>query len=1239
MPYETTINSVDSISQRNSSHSITQSITGMVLRSLSPLVPSFVAISAIVFMAILYYQPAPTSSLPAQIPTAPQQKITARAVSFQDDSLNWQLTANHRQTSKHLSALTETLGSGICAIDANKDGWIDLFFVGGSSHTRHYGKKSWWHKTQGNRLLLNKQGHHFEDVTEATGLQSAISGMGCAVADLNNDGFTDLIVTGIGKNQVYKNNGGLSFSDVTEESGIANNHWSTGASLSDFNGDGLIDIYISGYILFKKDARTFERTSGFYTTNNAAFDQTLYDPEANHLYLNMGGFRFKETANAMGVSNSLGRSLGAKWIDINRDSWPDLLVINDHNTPNQLFINENGKGFSRGGDSYAAFEIAGAHDVSINDFDNDAQQEFFMSRGMGHPPVLLAQTSASATSQKSYTDQAWERGLAQAQLLAYSGWASTAADFNNDGFLDLYIANGNALPDIDSHFVPQAQTNSLFINNGNGNFNSHKPTIDLLHPHSSRGAISVDLNNDGQLEMVVSNNNDVLQVFKNISPTGNWIGIDLLATFNEAEIYDAQLTARTDTQTIYRTLQSQQAFLSQSDGRVHIGLGHARQINELIIHWRDGSKTTFSNIDANQYYIVDRKSNSLKPKTYQHITNSHFDYLLPNFNDKTSTLLAKLLINTSFTQDNQGDILHLWQQASPTTRRNIFEYIARHRDRNQKILPVSLYLALMKQALADKDNSIRRRAVEQIKKDELEASMAWLIPRLFDEDIKVQCSVAEAFRFFFNEEEAVTHRKKLAISPLIKLLESGSPQAAICAAGALAAAENKRAILPLISLTKQTHDHQVKVAAIHALGLIRDTKALALIRQQATNPDSTAPVVASSLTALSRLNDPELHILFDQFFFEEKSTPRTAPEWTRLYDTLNYLLSTPDGIVFPQSKLINTLDKLLEKQLSINLKTQQFKTVTPAALRAIASTKSQQFESNILNILNINQIENDRSIHSEALIALATLNTASSRNQFETLLLKQSPASIRITVNRLANNHYSFSQKLVSTLYHQTSTSLIVLDLLQQLPKKRASILFASLLTQTQNESQLSALLTICTKENFFPPVAQRSLWSNPSTKIRLQAIDCYLQRHQDSPANIKGKGTDLKHNLATHRMVKSLLTDSQIDSDTKIRLLIKAATSNAIVAKTTLSKRLESLPENWLLPALKAIKSSGVTAIIEDMLWSFYRNIQLDSALRLQAAIMLVDLYKETNNKEQISQVLVYLFESFPTLSTGDND
>ncbi len=1157
------------------------------------------ALPAAAMLAILWLQ-SPSLSLAELIPTTSNNVTNppkAAPISFQEVSLDWQVVADHRQSSEKLSSLTETLGSGICTLDVNQDGWMDLFVVGGSGHTRHYGKQSWWHNFSGNRLLLNRRGDHFEDITESAGLTLPIWGMGCAVADFDNDGLPDLFVTGVGKNIMFKNIGNAKFENVSGTSGMGYNQWTTGASLADFDADGLIDIYVSNYIQYRKGSRTFERASGFLASLDVAFDQTLYDPAPNRLYRNLGNFRFEEIGQQTGTTNAEGRSLGARWVDINDDSWPDLIVNNDRGSPSQLFLNNEGKSFSRRPDKFAALEIDGVRDIVISDFDNDGTAEFFMSRGIGMPPVLLQKIVTDSRANQTYGDRAWPNALAQTRLLFISGWGSVAADFNNNGFLDLYRANGSTVPDADAEFVPQAQNNSLFVNDTNGSFVLQSPTTDDSYSYSSRGVISVDLDNDGQLELVVSNNNGPIHIFKNQAPAGHWIGLNF-SSLSEARRYGASVTISTRLQSIHRTLHAPQTFLSQGDPRLHIGLGAAEQVLSLTIDWRDGQQSRFNNIAAGHYYHVTRDTIRLDRQSTPAVGGAKFVQAVSGFDEESLKNLFRLLMSSPPGYFNADDLMMIWEYAPTTTRLDILDNISQQWRSGTKTRQQITYIRIARKALADPDSEIRIKAIRQFRQAELEFSVAWLIPLLKDKDVDVQCAAAETFGFFFDEEEAVSHRKKLALAPLIRMLDGNSGVATICAANALSKAEHKRAILPLITVARHHQNSEVKAVAIRALGLIRDSKALPVVHelmQSSTNP----AVTAACFIAMSRLDEPNLQMIFETHFL----TPADEEESRQKYDTLSQLLLVPDGIVFSRLLLIDTLQRLIEQSASST----PLNSNSPglAAISAMSNSRSPLFEAVL-----IGRINNRQSLYrAEALVALALLNTLNGRTQFNLLLSKQSPSITHRVVLALVDANYVFSSKTVANLFKDRDTTNLAMQILDRSPVSAASRLLDTLLEQPFRHIDLAALMNTCVANRLQPSPVDDSRWRVLTGNLQVKFIDCFLQSTSCQ---------QIRRNLDMHRMLKAILDVASIDESTKSRLLVKASASNVIIAKTMLAPRFTSLPEKSLQPALQAIETLGATDVFEDTLWALYLNRQRPTHARLYAARLLLDFSYQNNRAQE---------------------
>lgn len=844
-------------------------------------------LSLFIICLIVFNQPEeqqiPISSIPTKhstpvtIAKQPKTLHQLAPMILKETSLNWNLGLSHQQSSKKLESMAETLGGGLCAFDFNQDNWIDLFYVGGSGHTRDYGKKSWWHNENGNRLMMNHQGEYFVDVTEQVGLNHSIWGMGCSASDLNNDGHTDLIVTGLNAIHLFKNTGTGRFQLLdSKHTGIHPQGWSMGVSAGDFNQDGLLDLYISNFVKYTKNLPIFEQASGYLKVKNPAFDPTLYEPLANTLYMNEGEFKFNNVSDKTKMNQSLGRTLGARWLHLNADQWLDLIVINDQNSTNQVYLNPGFKAgnnkqamqpFKQVNAAYAPFAASGARDLVMADFDNDQSTEFFMPRGASFSSLMLKKTAIGST----YTDTSIASGLFLSNQLAYSRWGAISGDFNNDGFIDIYMANGKMTPDRDSAYVTQAQKNHLFLNNGSGQFLQYQWDQYLNPALSSRGVISADLNNDGRLEIIVSNNNGAIQLFENVvNQNQNWIGLDLTSQNEQSESLGAVIQVKWGASTINYRVNSKHSFLSQNDSRIHIGLGNAaanvnenKPITAITIFWKDGKNSVFKKINRNQYYQVNRSTETLSPiKLTNRETNRPFLTFIAQLSDKALIYLNQTLLQAprQFEAKNiTKDILSVWHHSSVSAKLAILQYIFDNQYLNQ------VALVLVKESLLSDNIKLQIKAIELLEKAELEHSIAWLLPLLNHKQQVVQCRVANAFQQFFHEEEAITHKKTLALSPLIKLLKSQDDRVKQCAIKALASAESKRATLPLLKLAAENQSLNVRMASISALGFIRDNRSIPLLTKNIQSADVELAIVAVSLAALHRLQNVDLqHYLQNQ---------------------------------------------------------------------------------------------------------------------------------------------------------------------------------------------------------------------------------------------------------------------------------------------------------------------------------------------------------------------------------------
>ncbi len=1164
-------------------------------------------ISLVISFLIILNQPPPAKNLKSvyQNNNADQASlytIKPSDLQLRETSLQWNIDLIHHQSARKLESIADTLGGGVCAFDLNNDNWIDLFFVGGSGQTRHYGKKAWWHKESGNRLLLNHQGKYFSDVTKSAGLDHSIWGMGCTTTDLNNDGNTDLIVTGINAIHLFKNTGKMTFDKISNrDSKIASQGWTMSASAADFNQDGLVDLYFSNFVKYQKNIKTFEQASGYQTTINPAFNPTLYQPLANSLYINQGNFQFSNISKDAGIDQSLGRSLGAKWVDINHDSWPDLVVMNDQNSENQLYLNQQGKKLARTGADYAPFEAAGPRDILSADFDHDGKSEFFMSRASGQAAIFLKQTQDS--SQKHYKDKAVSNGIFSTHTLPFSGWGATKGDFNNDGLIDIYVANGLITPDKDSAHVSQAQPNTLYINRGQSLFQRINAKVDNLSPLSSRGVITADLDNDGQLEIIVSNNNNPLQIFQNQSAEKHhWIGLDLLTENRSSDVFGSSIEIITDSLTIYHTVGSRQSYLSQSDRRIHIGLGNllltnAQQkirndqvsettpafptIKKLIIKWKNGKKSVFPNIAPDHYYRINQTTDSIKP-IHENVESNQLkpeqlNKTLLSLSDTARIYLTEILLNVSTViqsnvQSNDkineqanklpdikniNDIILLnWQQSSNKVKRTVIDSMS---DMNS-LSPIAL--TLIRKALDDKDIELKLKAIGLLKHSELEMSVYWLLPLLNSNDEKIQCEAAEAFQFFFEEEEAVTHRKSLAISPLIKLAElnlskvhdskkidhlrintqktNTGENARICAVNALAAAESKRAVYPLIQNSISDSSKNVQVASLRALGLIRDTQSIKTIEGLVNDPQTNSQVIAAALIALERLNMSRLNHFFGKA--QDNTSDSKLQYFVISFNTLSYLFNSADNIVFKKYILTGWLSRLIAdspeiRQLLINKP--DYKALLLAIMKSIEAANLQDKYPFLPTILK----------HPEESIRTQALNTWQANN----------------TVNKQRQQLKSRRQ--------------LALDLLQ--------------------EDKLKTTLEQCHQLTTQQLLSAKRTWQHPSMKIRHQYTQCTLSFERlAKPEELSNK------QIMTLRLIFNAYKNSTDSTEKQTtQYLLNLAQVDAMTAQNQLTRKFQSLLPSQKLTALTVIKRHGLIEDTQQFFWKLLESEQENIEVKLLSA------------------------------------
>lgn len=1130
---------------------------------------------------------------------------------FTEQSLYKQLNHVHTQTSDKLSAIDETLGSGVCTFDYDNDGWVDVFFVGGSGHTRHYGKDSWWHSASSNALFRNIQGKRFEDVTDTSGLSRKAWGMGCASADLDNDGDSDLLISTIGKNLLFRNNADGTFTDVTQSSGLSGEHWSTSIAIADYDKDGLLDIYIGNYIDYKKGARTFEFNAGFESTLPVSFNPSLYNSVANQLYRNRGNLGFEETASLANVDDPAGRTLSTAWLDINNDNRPDLLITNDKGSPSQLFVNSKDGKFYKAGTEYRVETTDGGHSSVAGNFNNDQYTDLVVSTPTGQAPLVLINDGASLA------DVAWDSGVARSRDQAYSGWGNALADFNNDGWLDLYLANGLITPDSNTPYVAQGQNDQVLLNSGNGRF--MHVISNTNNEVSSRGVAYADYDNDGDIDLFVTNNNNTPGLLTNESDYNNWLGIELINKQGNKEGLDAKIEivlGQDELQKkITRDNYSRTSFLSHSENRFHFGIGSEEIIAEINVTWSEGNTSSFSNIPANQYIRIDEESNALSgivfpvrsPSKERTKLNSPFD-------KHRAEYLIWQAIAADFTND-MNELFDLFVKSDESDQLKLLSLL--ESIQTPEILP------LLHHALSVNNDAIKLNAIKQIEKQEYEPSVYWLLNLFADESVDVKCQTANTFKFFFREEEAVTHRKFLAIPHLVRLLDDTSDQVKLCALDALSEAERYRGINTIQGLLKNNTD-TVRIAAIETLGKIRERKYLSELTRLIQSDEESAEILAHTLIALKRLNDINIDDYLKKLISLEKN--KTGPE--QLYNAImisNSLLSNNDNVVISPDKVNQLLLSAIEDYQQANSLLSLDK--NPSLLEHYFRALSYGHNPNNVTLINPFTKSEAYSVRVKAYEALINNGTTQAILLSETGLFDSS-AQVKNAVYKAMNEkHISISDtSLEKLLFDKVDLSVI-----SRLSGRNQQTLISQYIndfisSQTYDETALVSLLKACYESNIRNIVIPDIFFEHQNKELALAAISCAAQNNtQINAINldeiITNNFTSIRQPYTfdtinalfkskaawSKKFLLSLFNHSQVDADINKYIISTADKIDEPNKPIFFIKAVNSSDIGLKEYALNHIHSMLNNKNIQNILYNLFVDEAEDEEVRLKIADLLI--------------------------------
>jgi hypothetical protein len=494
----------------------------------------------------------------------------------------------------------EVNGSGVCWIDYDNDGWMDLYLVNGATIENLQGTEP---QRTTNHLYRNNRDGTFTDVTHKAGVPGHGWGFGCVAADYDNDGYTDLFVTNFGPNILYKNRGDGSFVDVTEKAGVGGgNLWHTGAAFGDYDLDGNLDLFVPGYLDFnavKPELKTCE----YRGVTVHACGPIGYKGSPDALYHNNGDGTFTDVTTKANVADkNLYFGFQAVFEDFDNDGWPDLFVGNDSN-PNYLYRNKRDGTFEEVGiTSGVAYSADGKEmssmGIGVGDYDNDGNMDIFITTFANDNYVLFHNDGAGL-----FTDVSYPSGVGEATV-PHLGWATFFFDYDNDGHLDILCANGHVYPEVDGAIRESyRQPLQLFRNLGTGKFREVTKEALNLPPQAARGGAFADYNNDGRLGVAVSRIDAKPLLLENTGGRANWLRLKLTGTKCNRQAIGARVKVTAGGVTQYGSVRAGGSYLSSNDPRLHFGLGPASQA-EIEVTWPGGGREKFSSVPANRQFDI-----------------------------------------------------------------------------------------------------------------------------------------------------------------------------------------------------------------------------------------------------------------------------------------------------------------------------------------------------------------------------------------------------------------------------------------------------------------------------------------------------------------------------------------------------------------------------------------------------------------------------------------------------------